>query len=67
MNILLIFCQNSNVAFDKDSLSFSNDQHCLLVMIKTFRKTRDEIFRVFRDKVFRVHPTPITYSKINCL
>ena len=67
MNILLIFCQNSNVAFDKDSLSFSNDQHCLLVMIKTFRKIRDEIFRVFRDKVFRVHPTPITYSKINCL
>ena len=44
MNILLIFCQNSNVAFDKDSLSFSNDQHCLLVMIKTFRKVRDEIF-----------------------
>ena len=33
--------------------------HCLLVMIKTFRKIRDEIFRVFQDKVFRVHPTPI--------
>ena len=38
MNILLIFCQNSSVAFERD---FST-QHCLLVMIEKLRKIRDE-------------------------